>query len=99
MKFEVLSTGKPWVAPFNAGIFAKAQAALEKGFGKRAVFLREGGSIPFVTQMQHMTFKVPCVLIGFGLPDENAHAPDEHLYLGESPADRDRALLYVALGE
>jgi acetylornithine deacetylase/succinyl-diaminopimelate desuccinylase-like protein len=79
-KFEVLSTGKPWVAPYQAPIFAKAQAALEKGFGKKAVFIREGGSIPFVTQM-HDTFKVPCVLIGFGLPDENAHAPDEHLAL------------------
>jgi acetylornithine deacetylase/succinyl-diaminopimelate desuccinylase-like protein len=79
-KFDVLSTGKPWVAPYHAPIFAKAQTALEKGFGKRAVFIREGGSIPFVTQM-HDTFKVPCVLIGFGLPDENAHAPDEHLAL------------------
>jgi len=79
-KFEVLSTGKPWTAPFQAQIFTKAQAALEKGFGKKAVFIREGGSIPFVTQM-HDTFKVPCVLIGFGLPDENAHAPDEHLAL------------------
>ena len=79
-KFEVLSAGKPWTAPFQAPIFAKAQAALEKGFGKKAVFIREGGSIPFVTQM-HDTFKVPCVLIGFGLPDENAHAPDEHLAL------------------
>jgi len=79
-KFGVLSTGKPWTAPFQAQIFTKAQAALEKGFGKKAVFIREGGSIPFVTQM-HDTFKVPCVLIGFGLPDENAHAPDEHLAL------------------
>jgi acetylornithine deacetylase/succinyl-diaminopimelate desuccinylase-like protein len=79
-KFDVLSTGKPWVAPYHAPIFQKAQAALEKGFGKRAVFIREGGSIPFVTQM-HDTFKVPCVLIGFGLPDENAHAPDEHIAL------------------
>src|ERR1700683_2074922 len=79
-KFEVLSTGKPWTAPYNAAIFTKAQASLEKGFGKKAVFIREGGSIPFVTQM-HDTFKVPCVLIGFGLPDENAHAPDEHLAL------------------
>jgi acetylornithine deacetylase/succinyl-diaminopimelate desuccinylase-like protein len=79
-KFEVLSTGKPWTAPFQAPIFTKAQGALEKGFGKKAVFIREGGSIPFVTQM-HDTFKVPCVLIGFGLPDENAHAPDEHLAL------------------
>jgi acetylornithine deacetylase/succinyl-diaminopimelate desuccinylase-like protein len=79
-KFEVLSTGKPWTAPFQAPIFKKAQNALEKGFGKKAVFIREGGSIPFVTQM-YDTFKVPCVLIGFGLPDENAHAPDEHIAL------------------
>src|ERR1700726_948010 len=50
-KFEVLSTGKPWSASFQAPIFRKAQSALEKGFGKKAVFIREGGSIPFVTQM------------------------------------------------
>jgi len=79
-KFEVLSTSKPWVAPYTHPIFQKAIHALEKGFGKKAVFIREGGSIPFVTQM-HDTFKVPCVLLGFGLPDENAHAPDEHISL------------------
>jgi len=79
-KFETLSMGKPWVAAYHGPIFRVAQAALQKGFGKKAVFIREGGSIPFVTQM-HDTFKVPCVLIGFGLPDENAHAPDEHLAL------------------
>jgi acetylornithine deacetylase/succinyl-diaminopimelate desuccinylase-like protein len=79
-KFEILSTGKPWVAPYSHPIFQKAIQALESGFGKRAVFIREGGSIPFVTQM-HDTFKVPCVLLGFGLPDENAHAPDEHIAL------------------
>jgi acetylornithine deacetylase/succinyl-diaminopimelate desuccinylase-like protein len=79
-KFEVLSTGKPWVAAFKDPVFHTAQMALEKGFGKKAVFIREGGSIPFVTQM-YDTFKIPCVLIGFGLPDENAHAPDEHLSL------------------
>ena len=79
-KFEVLSTGKPWLASYQAPIFKKAQSALQKGFGRKASFIREGGSIPFVTQM-HDTFKVPCVLIGFGLPDENAHAPDEHIAL------------------
>jgi acetylornithine deacetylase/succinyl-diaminopimelate desuccinylase-like protein len=79
-KFDVLSTGKPWVAPYHDPIFHIAQTALQKGFGKQAVFIREGGSIPFVTQMDD-TFDVPCVLIGFGLPDENAHAPDEHLSL------------------
>lgn len=79
-KFEVLSMGKPWVAPYDHPFFEAAHKALEKGFGKRAVFIREGGSIPFVTQM-YDTFKVPCILIGFGLPDENAHAPNEHLLL------------------
>ena len=79
-KFELLSTGKPWVASYSHPIFQKAIHALESGFGKKAVFIREGGSIPFVTQM-HDTFKVPCVLMGFGLPDENAHAPDEHIAL------------------
>jgi acetylornithine deacetylase/succinyl-diaminopimelate desuccinylase-like protein len=80
VKFELLSTGKPWVAPYTHPIFQQAIHALEAGFGKKAVFIREGGSIPFVTQM-HDAFNVPCVLIGFGLPDENAHAPDEHLLL------------------
>jgi acetylornithine deacetylase/succinyl-diaminopimelate desuccinylase-like protein len=79
-KVSVLSTGKPWVAPYTHPFFEVAHNALEKGFGKRAVFIREGGSIPFVTQM-YDTFKVPCVLLGFGLPDENAHAPDEHIAL------------------
>jgi acetylornithine deacetylase/succinyl-diaminopimelate desuccinylase-like protein len=79
-EFEVLSMGKPWVAPYSHPIFQKAIHALESGFGKKAVFIREGGSIPFVTQM-YDTFKVPCVLMGFGLPDENAHAPDEHISL------------------
>jgi len=78
--FQVLSTGKPWVASYTHPVFQKAIHALEKGFGKKAVFIREGGSIPFVTQM-HDTFHVPCVLLGFGLPDENAHAPDEHIAL------------------
>jgi acetylornithine deacetylase/succinyl-diaminopimelate desuccinylase-like protein len=79
-KFDVLSTGKPWVAPYSHPVFQKAIQALEAGFAKKAVFIREGGSIPFVTQM-YDTFKVPCVLMGFGLPDENAHAPDEHILL------------------
>ena len=61
-------------------IFGKAIRGLEYGFGKKAVFIREGGSIPFVAQMDKM-FKIPCVLLGFGLPDENAHAPDEHISL------------------
>ena len=79
-KLDILSKGKPWVAAYTHRFFEVAHNALEEGFGKRAVFVRDGGSIPFVTQM-YDTFKVPCILLGFGLPDENAHAPDEHIAL------------------
>jgi acetylornithine deacetylase/succinyl-diaminopimelate desuccinylase-like protein len=79
-KFQTLSTGKPWVASYEAPIFQTASKALTEGFGRKAVFIREGGSIPFVTEVQDL-LGVPCVLMGFGLPDENAHAPDEHLSL------------------
>jgi len=98
-RFDVLSMGKPWVAPYTHPIFQKAIHSLEAGFGKKAVFIREGGSIPFVTQM-HDTFKVPCVLLGFGLPDENAHAPDEHLALENYFGGiKSIALLYQRLGK
>jgi acetylornithine deacetylase/succinyl-diaminopimelate desuccinylase-like protein len=64
----------------SAGIKAAA-AALEKGFGRPPVFQREGGSIPVLTEFKK-TLGVDTVLLGFGLPDENAHAPDEFIDLG-----------------
>ena len=53
---------------------------LEKGFGKAPVFTREGGSIPVVATFQE-ELGIPSVLFGVGLPDENAHAPNEKLDL------------------
>ena len=44
------------------------------------MFQREGGSIPIVVQFKQL-LGLDTVLLGFGLPDENAHAPDEHLNL------------------
>lgn len=78
--FRVHSEGKPWVAPFDHPVVQAGRRALEKGFGKKAVFIREGGSIPLVTTMYEELGK-PCVLLGFGLPDENAHAPNERMNL------------------
>jgi len=50
-QFEVLSTGKPWLAPYTHPIFRAAADALEQGFGRKAVFIREGGSIPIASEM------------------------------------------------
>jgi hypothetical protein len=38
---------------------------------------REGGSIPIVSDFNH-TLNTPVGLMGFGLPDENLYAPNEH---------------------
>ncbi len=98
VRFDVLSKGQPWIANHRHEIFRKAIASLEKGYGKKAVFIREGGSIPLVAQM-HSLMKIPCVLLGFGLPDENAHAPNEHLSLENYFGGlRSVALFYKALG-
>ncbi len=57
-----------------------AADAYEAGFGARPVFMREGGSIPVVTTFQEVLGLQP-VLMGFGLPDDGIHAPNEKFYL------------------
>ena len=73
--------GMPWMAGFDNPFLRAAGRAIEKGFGKAPVFNREGGSIPVVATFQQ-ELGVPSVLFGVGLPDENAHAPNEKLDLG-----------------
>lgn len=73
--------GKPWMTAFDNPFVQAAGRAIERGFGARPVFNREGGSIPVVATFQE-ELGLPCVLFGVGLPDENAHAPDEKLDLG-----------------
>jgi acetylornithine deacetylase/succinyl-diaminopimelate desuccinylase-like protein len=73
--------GKPWMTDFDNRFVQAAGRAIEKGFGKAPVFNREGGSIPVVATFQEI-LGLPSVLFGVGLPDENAHAPNEKLDLG-----------------
>jgi acetylornithine deacetylase/succinyl-diaminopimelate desuccinylase-like protein len=71
---------KPWISSIESRWNQAAARALKKGFGKEPVFIREGGSIPIVNTID-TELGIPVVLLGFGLPDENAHSPDEHLNL------------------
>lgn len=73
--------GRPWMTEFDNKYVRAAGRAIEHGFGKAPVFNREGGSIPVVSTFQDV-LGLPSVLFGVGLPDENAHAPDEKLDLG-----------------
>jgi acetylornithine deacetylase/succinyl-diaminopimelate desuccinylase-like protein len=77
---ETLHGGRPYLAPTDHPVYEVAKRAFSKAFGKPTVFMREGGSIPFVRTIADATGK-PCLLMGFGQPDENAHAPNEWLDL------------------
>jgi acetylornithine deacetylase/succinyl-diaminopimelate desuccinylase-like protein len=70
--------GKPWMTSYDNPYVQAAGRAIEKGFGQTPVFTREGGSIPVVSTFQE-ELGLPSVLFGVGLPDENAHAPNEKL--------------------
>ena len=75
-----LHGGEPALTPLDSPGVVAAVKALEMGFGKKPLFQREGGSIPIVVQLKEL-LGLDTVLLGFGLPDENAHAPDEFLNL------------------
>jgi len=72
--------GKPAIVPLDHPAMSAASRAMERGFGKRPVFIREGGSIPVVATFAK-ALGAPTILMGVGLPGENAHAPNEWLLL------------------
>jgi acetylornithine deacetylase/succinyl-diaminopimelate desuccinylase-like protein len=80
LKVTRMHGGKPWMTDLDSPFVQAAGRAIEQGFGKRAVFTREGGSIPIVSTFQE-ELGIPSVLFGIGLPEENSHAPNEFLHL------------------
>ncbi len=70
----------PSITPLDSSAASAASAAMEKAFGKKTVFIREGGSIPIVNVFANK-LKAPVVLMGLGLDSENLHSPNEHFDL------------------
>jgi len=77
-----LHGGAAWVAPTDHSAMRAAGRAMHRAFGRAPVFVREGGSIPIVASFER-TLRVPAVLMGFGLNDDNLHAPNEKLDLDQ----------------
>ncbi len=71
-----LHGGRPWRAELKGPLFDAARKALHAAFGKEPVITGEGGSIPVVGDFERI-LGTPVLLLGFGLPGENAHAPNE----------------------
>ncbi|MGI8496369.1 MAG: dipeptidase [Gemmatimonadaceae bacterium] len=71
-----LHGGRPWRADLEGPLFDAARRALAIAFGREPVITGEGGSIPVVGDFERI-LGAPVLLMGFGLPGENAHAPNE----------------------
>jgi acetylornithine deacetylase/succinyl-diaminopimelate desuccinylase-like protein len=80
VKVTNLQGGDPCLTPLGDKATIAASNAMEKTFGKKTVFIREGGSIPIVSEFSK-NLKAPVVLMGLGLNSENLHSPNEHFNL------------------
>jgi acetylornithine deacetylase/succinyl-diaminopimelate desuccinylase-like protein len=69
---SVIGTDNPYVKA--------STEAMKEIFKKETVYIRSGGSIPIVSDFQN-ELKIPSVMMGFGLPDDNLHAPNEKFHI------------------
>ena len=77
---RLIHSGDPCLIPVDNPYIQAATRALHQVWGKDTVFIRSGGSIPIVGDFaRHLG--LPSVMMGFGLPDDNLHAPNEKFHL------------------
>jgi amidohydrolase len=77
---KIMGGSPPVVLPRNDPTVSAAARATYRVWGVPPVFTRSGGTIPLVAHL-HRWFNVPIILLGFGLPDDDIHAPNEKISL------------------
>ena len=77
---RLIHSGDPVVVSTDNPFIQAATDAMQAVFHRETVFVRGGGSIPIVGDFER-NLKIPTVLMGFGLPDDNLHAPNEKFHL------------------
>ena len=76
VEFAQHGLGAAALVPLDSPAMKLAAAAVKQGFGTEPVFMREGGSIPVVGHIKSI-LGIDTLLVGFGLPDDRVHAPNE----------------------
>ena len=80
VEVRLIHSGDPIVVSTDNRYVRAATEAMYEVWGKQTVFVRGGGSIPIVGDFVRV-LGVPTILMGFGLPDDNLHAPNEKFHL------------------
>jgi acetylornithine deacetylase/succinyl-diaminopimelate desuccinylase-like protein len=77
---RLIHSGEPILVRTDNPFIRAATEAMHEVFHKDTVFVRSGGSIPIVGDFERY-LKIPTVMMGFGLPDDNLHAPNEKFHI------------------
>ena len=96
VEIRTLSSSDPLIVNRNHPAIAAASLAFQKGFGARPIFMRSGGSVSAASVFQKQ-LGIPTVLMGFALPDDHAHAPNERLHLPNFFRGIETSIWYMAL--
>ena len=80
LNIKIHSKGEPIVVSTDNKYIKAATEAMHDVFKKDTVYIRSGGSIPIVADFAN-ELKIPTVMMGFGLPDDNLHAPNEKFHI------------------
>jgi acetylornithine deacetylase/succinyl-diaminopimelate desuccinylase-like protein len=80
VEVRLIHSGEPVVVGTDNPYIRAAASALEEIWNAQAVFTRSGGSIPVVGDFER-ALGIPTVMMGFGLPDDNLHAPNEKFHI------------------
>ena len=75
-----MHAGKAWITSPEHPMLQAAIRALARAWTKKPALIREGGSIPVMATFQE-THNLPCIMMGFGLHDDQVHAPNEKFSL------------------
>ena len=100
-RLQILSHSScdPYMANLKSAGMIAAKKAVEIGFGKPPVMMREGGSLPILPMFKKV-LKADSLMLGYCLPTCNAHSPDEFFHLSDFEAGmRTTAALFGLLGE
>jgi len=73
-----LSSGEPILMDRDNKFFKKAELAYKKVFGKKPLYQLSGGSIPITATLKTL-LNMDSVLMGYGLPDDGLHSPNEKM--------------------
>ena len=95
-EFRTLHSAPPSLVPTGNRFISMAAIAMTEVFGNETVYTRSGGSIPIVA-LFNRHLGIPSVMMGFGLPDDNLHSPNEKLFLPNFYRGIDAVARYLEL--